>query len=110
MAQRAPLPEKRWSRAVARAAARRFALLVAGAAGVTALVSLAIGLPSGSSLSRSLSVGLYATGCLAIVAGFALGLPGRRRDDAISDSALFVALGFVLLALGILADARYPLI
>jgi hypothetical protein len=95
---------------VARGAARRFAVLVACAVGVTALVSLAIGLPSGSSLSRSLSVGLYAAGCLAIVAGFALGLRGRRREDAISDSALFVVLGFLLLVLGILADTRYPLI
>jgi hypothetical protein len=107
--QRAPLPEGRWSRAVIVAAARRFALLVVAAAGSTALVSLAIGLPAGSSLSRSLSVGLYAVGCLSMTAGLALGVRGRARDDAISDSALFVALGLVLLVLGVLADTRYPL-
>jgi hypothetical protein len=107
--RRAPLPDARSLRAVAVATARRFGLLVAGSAGVTALVSLALGLPSGSSASRSLSVGLYAVGCLSLVAGLALGMRGRARDDAISDSALFVVLGFVLLVLGVLADTRYPL-
>jgi hypothetical protein len=34
----------------------------------------------------------------------------RERDDAISDSALFLALGVVLLAAGVLLDTRYPLV
>jgi hypothetical protein len=33
-----------------------------------------------------------------------------EREDAIADSALFVALGVVLLVIGVLADTRYPLL
>jgi uncharacterized membrane protein len=94
-------------------AARRFALLVLGAATITAAISLAIGVVAGVSASRSLSLGLYLAGFGALLVGFALGLRGaspRERTDAISDSALFVVLGFALLALGVLADTRYPLL
>jgi hypothetical protein len=100
-------------------------VLAIGAA--TALLSLAIGLLAGASLSRSLSLGLYAVGALATILGFALGMrgplraghrdaPGLRwlgpheREDAISDAALFVAVGFALLVLGVLADTRYPIL
>ncbi len=102
---------ERWSRAVIVAAARRFGLLVVAAAGATALVSLAIG---------------AAVGQLAVA--LALGRPVRRADVSSRDggawrsayagdgdgttrsrdSALFVALGLVLLVLGVLVDTRYP--
>jgi hypothetical protein len=109
------------------AAARRFASLVLAAAGIAAVVSLAIGFAAGSSVLRSLSVGFYASGALAVVLGVALGVRGpvrpargerhgfhwigaREREEAISDSALFVILGLVLLALGVLTDTRYPVL
>jgi hypothetical protein len=92
-------------------AVRRFALLVLSAAGVAAVVSLAIGLAAGSSVLRSLSIGFYAGGALAIVLGVALGVRGpARHADSISDSALFVVLGLVLLVLGVLSDPRYPIL
>jgi hypothetical protein len=100
-------------------------LLVASVAG-TGLVSSAIGLLAGSSLSRSLSVGFYLVGCATLVLGFALAVRGPlrlgkgeqrgfrvvsrdERDDAIADSALLVVLAIALLVLGVLADTRYPL-
>jgi hypothetical protein len=116
-------PESRWSSAVV----KRFARLLAIVAAVTALVSLAIGLPSGNSALRSLSTGFYLAGCGTLVIGFALALRGpvrpgagdrrglrwiplEERSDAIADAALVVALAIVLLALGVLADTRYPLV
>ena len=33
-----------------------------------------------------------------------------EREDAVADSALLVALGVVLLLIGVLADTRYPLV
>jgi hypothetical protein len=122
-----PASEPRWSRAVIMGAARRFGRLVLGVTGITVLASLAIGLPSGSSLSRSLATGFYVAGCVTLVLGFALAARGpvrigrseaggvrfataSERDDAISDSAIFLALGIVLLLAGVLLDTRYPLV
>jgi hypothetical protein len=76
---------------------------------------------------RSLSFGFYAVGCGTLIVGFALAArgplrlggsegPGSRRfsagerADALADAALFVVLGIVLLALGVLTDTRYPLV
>jgi hypothetical protein len=124
------------------AAFRRFALLLAGAAAGTALLSLAVGLLLGSSVSRSVSVGLYLVGCFLLVAGFfvgnrgparlrgdeteggavggmfGLGIGSRRlrwatpeeREEAISNSAIFVTLGLALILLGVLADSRVQLV
>jgi hypothetical protein len=109
------------------AAARRLSRLALVTAAGTAVVSLLIGLLSGSSISRSLSFGFYLVGCGALVVGFALAVRGpvrlgkneqggyrvvtrEERDDAIADSALFVALGVVLLLVGVLADTRYPIV
>lgn len=123
---RPPHPEPVSGRPLAAGAARRFVRLLLALAGIAAGLSLAIGLPSGSSLSRSLSVGLYITGCGTLLVGFALAVrgpvrPGHgvtrglrwisadERDDATADSLLLVALAVVLLVLGVLADTRYPL-
>lgn len=127
MAQHEPVPESRWSRAVLVGAARRFAKLILGFAGVTVVASLAVGLPSGNSLSRSLSTGFYLVGCVTLVVGFALAARGpvragtgeargfrfitaSERDGALADSAIFVAVGVVLLVVGVLSDTRYPLL
>jgi uncharacterized membrane protein HdeD (DUF308 family) len=123
-----PAPEAETSdRAVYRAAARRLLRLALAAAAATAVVSLIFGLLAGSSVSRSLSVGFYLIGCAALLVGFALAVRGPvrlggdeqhgfrvatrdEREDAIADSALLVALGVVLLLIGVLADTRYPLV
>jgi hypothetical protein len=125
-----------------RAAARRFALLLVGTATVTSLISVLVGLVLGSSVSRSISLGLYLVGCFLLVAGFfvgnrgparlrgpedeggavggmfGLGIGRRRlrwatieeREEAISNSAVFVVLGLALIFLGVLADTRVALL
>jgi hypothetical protein len=125
--QQQPVPEPRWSRAVVAGAARRFGKLILGFASVTVAASLAIGLPSGSSLSRSLSTGFYAVGCATLLIGFALAARGpvragkgdgrgfrwitpSEREEAVADSAIFIALAVVLLMIGVLCDTRYPLV
>ena len=108
-------------------AGRRLLRLLLASVAATALASSAIGLLTGSSLSRSLSVGFYLVGCGTLVLGFALAVRGPvrlgkheqrgfrvvtrdERDDAIADSALLVVLAIALLVLGVLADPRYPLV
>jgi hypothetical protein len=111
---------------------RRFALLLGGAACITALGSLAIGALGGAGVARSLSLGFYVVGSFLLVAGFFLGNrgPARLRGDgavpllgsryarwatreeaeqALSDSAVFVAVGLGLILLGIVADPRMSL-
>jgi hypothetical protein len=120
---------------VLRAAARRFATLLAAAAVVTAIAAAGLGALAGSSLGRSVSLGFYLVGSFLVVAGFVIGNRGpvRAKDDdggaflgifavrrrwadpeehatTINDSALFVALGFVLILLGVAVDSRYELI
>jgi hypothetical protein len=125
-----------------RAALRRFALLLAGVAGGTALVSLLLGLALGSAADRAVSVGFYLVGSFLLVAGFfagnrgparlkgredeggavagmfGVGIGGRRlrwatieeREEALANSAVFVALALALLVLGVLADSRVRLL
>jgi hypothetical protein len=124
-----------------RAAARRFALLLAGTAAATSVLSLLVGLLLGSTVSRSVSLGLYLVGSFLLVAGFfvgnrgparlrgndedgavagmfGLGVGRRRlrwatieeREEAISNSAVFVVLGLSLILLGVLADTRVQLV
>lgn len=114
------------------AALRRFLKLLAGAAGATAVASVALGLLFGASLSRAVSIGFYLSGCLLVSAGFFLGNRGpvrsrddrpmllfgsrylrwatpEERDEAISSSAVFVTLGFALILIGAAADTRHRL-
>jgi hypothetical protein len=114
-----------------RAAARRFFLLLAGIAGATAVLSLVGGLLGGVSLNRALTVGFYLVGSFMLIAGFFIGnrgpvrpkgtgpmLFGSRfmrwatpleREETINESALFVALGFALIVIGVLVDSRTAL-
>src|ERR687885_146157 len=107
-----------------RAAARRFFLLLVGIAGTTAVLSLV----GGASLGRALAVGFYLVGCFLLIAGFFIGnrgpvrpkgvgpmLFGSRimrwatpleREETINESALFVALGFALILIGVAVDSR----
>ena len=115
------------------AAARRFALLLVGTAAGTAVLSLAIGLALGSSVSRSISIGYYLVGSFLLVAGFFVGnrgpvrvkgdpgvgvfrnrrlrwASGTEQLESISLSVVFVALGFLLIVLGVVTDTRYSLV
>ena len=124
------------------AALRRFALLLAGTAAATSALSLLVGLLLGSTVSRSVSVGLYLVGSFLLVAGFFAGNRGparlrgaedeggavsglfgvgvgrrrlrwatiEEREEALSNSAVFVVLGLALILLGVLADTRVKLV
>ena len=115
------------------AAARRFAILLGALAGGTAAIALLLGLAFGSSLSRSLSVGWYVVGSVLLISGFFVGNRGPARPqgegwsvfslrrwvrwatpeeqrESISLSAVLVVLGFLLIALGVLADTRYTIV
>src|ERR671922_1578698 len=117
------------------AALRRLAVLILLSVGVTAAGSLFFGLLIGESLGRALALGFYLVGCFLLVAGFFVGnrgparlesespapmiLPGlgfggrrlrwatmREQNETINTSAVFVCLGLVLVAVGILVDSR----
>jgi uncharacterized membrane protein HdeD (DUF308 family) len=115
------------------AAARRFGIVLCTLAGGTAVVALLLGLVLGSSVSRSLSLGWYIIGCVLLISGFFVGNRGPSRPEGegwstfslrrwvrwaspdeqretLSLSAVLVVLGFVLIALGVLADTRHPLV
>jgi hypothetical protein len=117
------------------AALRRFALLVLLCAGVTAGGSLLVGLLAGVSVDRALALGFYGMGCFLLICGFFVGnrgptvvdsespgpmvLPmlnfaGRRlrwatgseQNETMASSAVFIVLGLVMVAIGILVDSR----
>jgi hypothetical protein len=121
------------SRASLAAAARRFAILLAGITGVTALGSLVLGLAAGSPLERAVSVGFYVVGSFLLVAGFFIGNRGpvrlrhdsdssllgprrvrvaslEEREGAMNDSAIFIVLGLLLIVIGVVVDARMRLV
>jgi hypothetical protein len=112
-----------------RAAVRRFVVLLAGIAGVTGLLSVLGGLLGGGSVDRAVAVGFYLVGSFMLIAGFFIGnrgpvrpkgrtgpmLFGSRimrwatpleREESLNESALFVALGFALILIGVAVDSR----
>ena len=111
-----------------RAAARRFFVLLGALAGATAVLSVAGGLLGGASVSRALAIGFYLVGSFMLVAGFFIGNRGPvrpkgtgptffgsrimrwatplEREESLNESALFVALGFVLIIIGVAVDSR----
>lgn len=115
------------------AAARRFGIVLCALAAGTAAAALLLGLAFGAGVSRSLSLGWYVVGCVLLVSGFFVGNRGPSRPegegwsvfsvnrwvrwatpeeqrDSLSLSAVLVVLGFVLIALGVLADTRYAVV
>jgi hypothetical protein len=99
----------------------------------TAVVSLVIGLLFGAGVSRSLSVGWYVVGCTLLISGFFIGNRGPSRPqgegwspfslqrwvrwaspheqhESISLSALLIAIGFLVIVLGAIADSRHALV
>jgi hypothetical protein len=121
------------------AALRRLAFVTVLALGVTVILSLIVGLLIGSSVNRALTLGFYLGGCFLLVVGFFIGNRGPARikgedtlgpamvpvpgagarrlrwatlteqNEAINNSAVFISLGFVLVALGAVIDTRHSL-
>jgi hypothetical protein len=115
------------------AAAGRFGMIVGSIVGGTAVVALLLGLAFGSTVSRSVSVGWYSVGSVLLISGFFVGNRGPARPEgegwsvfsvrrwvrwatpeeqreSLSLSAILVVLGFLLIALGVLADSRYKVV
>jgi hypothetical protein len=117
------------------AAGRRFLGLFVLSSAITLAVSLAIGLPLGAGVPRTVSVGFYAVGSFLLISGFFVGNRGpvrlkrtdeggpfllgsrfvrwatpEEREETINLSAIFVVLGFVLILVGVVADNRYDLV
>ena len=120
------------------AALRRILLLLVGSLLVISAASFVLGLALGASPARSISLGLTITGSFLLISGFFIGNrgPARLKDDeedhvrggllsfdrrmrwatpgesneTINLSAVFVAVGFVLILIGIAADPRYRLV
>lgn len=121
------------------AALRRLAFVLVLALGVTVVLSVLLGLLAGASVNRSLTLGFYLGGSFLLVVGFFVGnrgparvkgedtigptmLPipgaGSRRlrwatlteqNETINNSAIFISLGLILVALGAVIDTRHSL-
>ena len=120
-----------------RAGLRRLFLLVFGAVAITAAGSTVIAALLGASLGRSLTIGFYLVGCFLLLGGFFIGNRGPARvksdtrasplgmivgggrdlrwatlgeqNDTINNSAVYIALGLVMIAIGVLFDSRHSL-
>jgi len=116
------------------AAARRFAMILAGVVAATAAAALALGLLLGGPIERSLAVGWYLTGCAFLLGGFFVGnrgpfrianeegVVGLRRprgvrpvsaleqEESFNLSGVLVAVGLILLVLGAAIDPQTQLI
>jgi hypothetical protein len=121
------------TREVLLAGLRRFAILVAVAVAVTAVVSGLVAVLSGQPVRRSVTVGLYLVGSVFVMLGFFAGnrppvradgeqaglfggliprgsarwMTASERRDQISTSALFLTLGLTMLGAGVLVDSRH---
>ncbi len=121
------------------AALRRFLVLTVGVSVITGVIALLFGEALNSSLARAVSVAFYGVGAFAMLTGVFVGSRGPVRlkseepsssplplpffsgsrtlrwatlseqHESINNSAVFVAVGFVLLAIGILVDPRHRL-
>jgi hypothetical protein len=118
--------------AIVAAGLRRFALILAGLSAFTAALTLTLTALGGGNVDRTVSIGFDLVGVFFLVAGFFVGnrgpvrlkgqasvpLFGERRmrwatpverNEAISDSAIFIAVGIVMIIIGVAIDSRYRL-
>ena len=118
--------------AIVAAGVRRFLVVLGGLAALTAAGALALSALGGWDANRALSVAFDVVGAFFLVAGFFVGNRGpvrlkgqesvpffgdrkvrwatlAEREEAISDSAVFVAVGFAMIVIGIVIDSRYAL-
>jgi uncharacterized membrane protein len=112
-------------------------VIVLGAIGATAALSLLVGAILGAGIERSLALGFYLIGCFLILAGFFVANRGparvkgeadavgglfaffgtrrvrwaslREQNETINSSAVFVTLGFILIAVGFAFDTKHSL-
>jgi len=113
------------------AGVRRFVVILAVLAGGTAAVALLFTALGGWSADRVVSIGFDLVGAFFLVAGFFLGNRGparlkgasalffgarevrwattAEREEALSDSAVFIAVGVAMILIGIVVDSRYSL-
>ncbi len=119
--------------AVLAAGFRRFFLILLGLAAGTTAVALLLALLAGWHVQRVVSVTFDLVGVFFLLAGFFVGNRGpvrlkgeasvpffgqRRmrwattseREEALSDSAVFVAVGLAMIFIGIAIDTRYELV
>ena len=118
--------------AIIAAGLRRFALLLGGLCEFTAALTLLFAALGGGNVDRTVAIGFDLVGIFFLVAGFFVGnrgpvrlkgqasvpLFGERRmrwatpgerDAAISDSAIFIAVGIAMIVIGVAIDSRYRL-
>ena len=118
--------------AIIAAGLRRFALILAGLSAFTAALTLTLTAFGGGNVDRTVSVGFDLVGVFFLVAGFFVGNRGpvrlkgqasvplfgerrmrwatpRERDETISDSAIFIAVGIAMIIIGVAIDSRYRL-
>jgi hypothetical protein len=118
--------------AVVAAGLRRFAFILAGLAGLTTTFTLLFAALSGGNVDRTVAVGFDLVGVFFLVAGFFVGNRGpvrlkgqasvplfgerrmrwatpEEREEAISDSAIFIAVGIAMIIIGVAIDSRYRL-
>jgi hypothetical protein len=113
-------------------ALRRLLILLVGISAAVAIVSLLLGAVLGTSGTRSISLGFYLAGAAFVLGGFFFGNRGPFRTvgergpfelgralrratpdemrEAVNMSAVFVVLGFVLIAIGAAVDDRHQLL
>ena len=118
------------------AAVRRFVILFVVVAAGTMLVSIVIGTLAGAGISRSVSVGFYIVGSFLLIFGFFAGnrgpvrvkgdpgfgmfgvfrnrrlrwASGSEQSESLNLSFVFVALGVLLIVVGVITDTRYSLV
>jgi hypothetical protein len=118
--------------AIVAAGLRRFAFILLGLGTFTAAITLTFTALSGSNADRTVAIGFDLVGVFFLVAGFFVGNRGpvrlkgqasvplfgerrmrwatpEEREDAISDSAIFVAVGIAMIVIGVAIDSRYRL-
>jgi hypothetical protein len=110
-------------------------VIFGGAIAAILVVTVPIGLLSSAGVNRAVSLGFYIVGAFLVVLGFLGGSRGplrsandythdtalergrrlRRatpdeRQDSMNSAALMIAIGLVLVALGVIIDSRFTLV
>lgn len=110
-------------------------MILGGTSAAILVVTVPIGLLSGAGLNRVVSLGFYGVGAILMILGFLGGSRGplrsandythdtvlergrrlRRatldeRKDSVNSAALMIAIGLVLVGLGVIIDSRFTLV
>ena len=89
-------------------AARRLLLIFGAVLGSTVVVSLILGLAAGKSLGRSVAIGLYVAGAVALLGARRMRrATADERTEASRTAVLLFALGLVLVVLGSVIDPAH---